>query len=236
MSLKRLRSCLLPSAFGLSLLAACGGPGPDDVTAAVNDYCMGCHNPVDFAGDLSFDQVDPAHVETDPAAWEAVVKKLRTRQMPPQDESRRPDEETYDELVAVLEEALDETAELNPGRPVLRRLNRAEYANAIRDLLGLTIDVSDLLPPDNSAFGFDNIGDLLDVSPALLERYLSAADRISALAVGDLSTPVGAKTYIVPGDQSQALHIEGLPLGTVGGLAVTHNFPVDAEYEFSLEL
>jgi hypothetical protein len=218
------------------LVAACGGPGPEDVTAVVNDYCFGCHNPVDFAGDLSFDRVDAAHVETDPAVWEAVVKKLRTRQMPPQDEPRRPDDETYDELVAVLETALDESAELNPGRPVLRRLNRAEYASAIRDLLGLTIDVSDLLPPDNSAFGFDNIGDLLDVSPALLERYLSAADRISALAVGDLATPVGSKTYIVPGDQSQALHLDGLPLGTVGGLAVTHNFPVDAEYEFSLEL
>jgi hypothetical protein len=224
------------AAVGLTLLAGCGGPGPDEVTTAVNDYCMGCHNPVDFAGDLSFDRVDPAHVEADPAVWEAVVKKLRTRQMPPQDEPRRPDDETYDELVTVLETALDDTAELNPGRPVLRRLNRAEYANAIRDLLGLSIDVSDLLPPDNSAFGFDNIGDLLDVSPALLERYLSAADRISALAVGDLATPVGAKTYIVPGDQSQALHLDGLPLGTVGGLAVTHNFPVDAEYGFSLEL
>jgi hypothetical protein len=237
MKTPKTHSALLPLSWAsIVLLSGCGGPGAQDVTTAVNDYCMGCHNPVDYAGDLSFDRVDPAHVETDPEIWEAVVKKLRTRQMPPSNESRRPDDASYDELVAVLETALDDSAKLNPGRPVLRRLNRAEYANAIRDLLGLSIDVSDLLPPDNSAFGFDNIGDLLDVSPALLERYLSAADRISALAVGDLATPVGAKTYIVPGDQSQALHLEGLPLGTIGGIAVTHNFPVDAEYEFSLEL
>jgi hypothetical protein len=155
--------------------------------------------------------------------------------MPP-DEAPRPDDETYTRLLTAIETALDDSAELNPGRPVLRRLNRAEYANAIRDLLTLEIDVSDLLPPDDSAFGFDNIGDLLGVSPALLERYLAAADRVSALAVGDLATAPGARTYILPGDESQSLHVEGLPLGTVGGIAVTHNFPLDAEYEFQVEL
>jgi len=224
-----------PLAAGTALLAACGGPASDEVATAIDRYCVECHNPVDFTGDFSFDQLDPAHVEAAPAVWETVVRKLRTRQMPPPD-AERPDDDTYDTLVAALESSLDATARINPGRPLLRRLNRAEYANSIRDLLGLEIDVRDLLPADDSAFGFDNVGELLGVSPALLERYLAAADRVSMLAVGDLATPLGSKTYVVPGDQSQNQHLEGLPLGTMGGVAVTHNFPVDAEYEFSLEL
>jgi mono/diheme cytochrome c family protein len=223
----------------LVLLAGCERTNRMDAgerSAAIERYCADCHNPAERAGDLSFDALDPAHVEAAPEVWEAAVRKLRAGMMPPLDAPLRPDARTADALVASLETALDETAVLDPGRPVLRRLNRAEYANAIRDLLDLTIDVSELLPPDDSAFGFDNIGDLLTVSPVLLERYLAAADRVSALAVGDPSTPLGSKTWIVPGDQSQTLHRVGLPLGTVGGLGVTHNFPLDAEYEFSLEL
>ncbi|HUF73143.1 MAG TPA: DUF1592 domain-containing protein [Gammaproteobacteria bacterium] len=230
------RASLATMLSGCLLTVSCGGPGPDDVAAAIDRHCTECHNPIDLSGELSFDGLDPAHVENAPEVWEQVVRKLNTRQMPPKDAASRPDGETYDRLVAALETSLDETAELNPGRPVLRRLNRTEYANAIRDLLGLTVDVAELLPPDDSAFGFDNIGDLLGVSPALLERYLAAADRVSMLAVGDLATPLGSKTYIVPGDQSQNLHLAGLPLGTIGGIAVTHNFPVDAEYELSLGL
>jgi len=231
---------LRASALAASLLvAACGGGGgmsAGEASAALERYCADCHNAVDLAGDLDLERLDPAHVSADPAAWEAVVRKLDARMMPPLDAGRRPDAQTYTALTSWLTSALDETAETNPGRPVLRRLNRAEYANAIRDLLGLEIDVAELLPPDDSAFGFDNIGDLQGVSPALLERYLAAADRVSMLAVGDLATPLGSKTYIVQGDQSQNLHLAGLPLGTIGGIAVTHHFPVDAEYEFSLEL
>ena len=122
-----------------------------------------------------------------------------------------------------------------PGRPIIRRLNRSEYANSIRDLLALDVDVSSLLPPDDSAFGFDNISDLLGTSPALLERYLVAADRVSALAVGAPVAP-GSDTYRIRQDRSQDQHIEGLPLGTVGGLVVNHTFPLDAEYRFSLAL
>jgi hypothetical protein len=218
------------------LSASCGGPGPDEVAAVIDRYCVECHNPVDFSGELSFDGLDPAHVENAPAVWEQVVRKLATRQMPPKDAASRPDDETYDTLVAALEASLDETATVDPGRPALRRLNRTEYANAIRDLLGLEVDVAELLPPDDAAFGFDNIGDLLGVSPALLERYLAAADRVSMQALGDLATPLGSKTWIVPGDQSQNLHLAGLPLGTIGGIAVTHNFPVEAEYELSVGL
>jgi hypothetical protein len=218
-------------------LAGCGRTelSLNQADAEIQRFCTECHNPIDLAGELSFAGLDPLHVGSAPAVWEEVVRKLRTRQMPP-DDAPRPDEETYAGLVAALESALDDSAGLNPGRPVLRRLNRAEYANSIRDLLGLDIDVTDLLPPDDAAFGFDNIGDLLGVSPALIERYLAAADRVSALAVGDPATPAGARTYVLPGDQSQTLHRAGLPLGTVGGIAVTHNFPLDAEYEFQLEL
>ena len=111
--------------------------------------------------------------------------------------------EVYDATASWLETELDQTAQRNPGRPALRRLNRAEYGNAIRDLLDLKVDAESLLLPDDAAFGFDNIGDLLDVSPSLLERYLTAADRVSALAVGDGSTPAGSQTYRSRGDQSQ---------------------------------
>jgi hypothetical protein len=155
--------------------------------------------------------------------------------MPPQGE-QRPDADTYERLATTLETALDVTTEIYPGRPALRRLNRVEYANAIRDLLDLDVDVASLLPPDDSAYGFDNNGDLLVVSPALLERYLSAADRVAALAVGDPRTVAGAQTYTVAGDQSQTQHLNGLPLGTVGGIAVEHNFPLDGEYEIQVAL
>ena len=156
--------------------------------------------------------------------------------MPPQG-MPRPDEASYNALTAWLESELDRAgaAAPNPGRPLIRRLNRAEYANAMRDLLALDIDVSSLVPPDDSAFGFDNNSDLLGTSPALLERYLVAADRVSALAVGAPVSP-GSDTYRIRQDRSQDQHIEGLPLGSVGGLVVNHNFPLDAEYHFSLAL
>ena len=168
--------------------------------------------------------------------WEDVVRKLRTRSMPPQG-MPRPDEASYNALATLLETELDRAgaAAPNPGRPLIRRLNRSEYANAVRDLLALDVDVSSLLPPDDSAFGFDNNSDLLGTSPALLERYLVAADRVSALAVGAPVSP-GSDTYRIRQDRSQDQHIEGLPLGSVGGLVVNHNFPLDAEYHFSLAL
>jgi mono/diheme cytochrome c family protein len=228
----------LPILAALLTLAGCGpgGMDGDEISATVERYCVDCHNSVDLAGELDFEALDGAHVESAPEVWEAAVRKLRSGAMPPQDATVRPDKKTHDDLIASLENQLDATATLDPGLPVLRRLNRSEYRNAIRDLLGLEIDVAELLPPDDAAFGFDNIGDLLGVSPALLERYLAAADRVSALAVGDPDAPLSSKTWILPGDQSQTHHGEGLPLGTVGGLAVTYDFPLDAEYEFSVEL
>jgi Protein of unknown function (DUF1592)/Protein of unknown function (DUF1588)/Protein of unknown function (DUF1587)/Protein of unknown function (DUF1585)/Protein of unknown function (DUF1595) len=170
--------------------------------------------------------------------WEKVLRKLRTGAMPPQG-ARRPDQPTYDGLIAWLEAELDRgaAAHPHPGRPaLLHRLNRAEYTNAIRDLLALDVNVASLLPPDDAAYGFDNIADALGVSPLLLERYLVAADRVSALAIGDTEVSPGSETYRVRQDLSQDQHIEGLPLGTVGGALVRHTFPLDGEYEFQVKL
>ena len=204
--------------------------------APIDRYCVTCHNERTKASGLALDTVDPSHPDAAPEVWERVVRKLRTRTMPPQG-MPRPDEATYSTLVTSLESELDRTAALhpNPGRPQIRRLNRSEYANAVRDLLNLDLDVSALLPPDDAAYGFDNIADMLGTSPALLERYLVAADRVSALAVGAPVSP-GSDTYRVRQDRSQDQHIEGLPFGTVGGLVADHVFPVDAEYKFSLAL
>jgi hypothetical protein len=235
---KSLRAAPLVCAL---LMAACSGSdvpvvrSAADAKATLDRYCADCHNPAEFSGGFSVTDLDPASVHEDPELWENVVRKLRTRTMPPQD-ALRPEPPTYDSFATWLASALDAAAPENPGAPALRRLNRAEYANAIRDLLDLTVDVTGLLPPDDSAFGFDNIGDLLVFSPTLLERYLSAADRVSAMAVGDPTTAVGAQTYMVKGDESQSTHREGLPLGTVGGLAVTHVFPLDGTYELDLGL
>jgi hypothetical protein len=221
------------------LAAGCGPLGgltPERVAAELEDYCAGCHNPIDLDGGFAFENLDPARVDAHADVWESVVRKLRTRTMPPQGATHRPDADTYERLASWLERELDAKAPGAPERSPLRRLNRAEYANAIRELLDLDVDVAELLPPDDSAYGFDNNADLLGVSPALLERYLSAADRVSALAVGDMGTAAAAKTYTVPGDHSQALHLDGLPLGTVGGMVVRHDFPLDAEYEFQVTL
>jgi mono/diheme cytochrome c family protein len=223
-----------------TISAQVGQPGAAAPTAAeagalLKQYCETCHNDRLKTADLALNQLHPAKVQENPDVWERVVRKLRTGTMPPPG-SPRPARAAYDRTVSWLEAELDRTAQPNPGRPALRRLNRAEYGNAIRDLLDLQIDAEALLPPDDSAFGFDNIGDLLDISPALLERYLAAADRISALAVGDPGTAPGSQTYRVRGDQSQAIHLEGLPLGTVGGLTARHNFPLSGEYEIRVTL
>ena len=204
--------------------------------AVLDRYCITCHNQRTKVSDLALEGVDVARPGANGQVWEDVVRKLRTRSMPPQG-MPRPDDAAYNALTMWLETELDRAgaAAPNPGRPLIRRLNRSEYANAVRDLLDLDVDVSSLLPPDDSAFGFDNIGDVLGTSPALLERYLVAADTVSALAVGAPVAP-GSDVYRIRQDRSQDQHIEGLPLGSVGGLVVNHNFPLDGEYRFSLEL
>jgi len=203
----------------------------------VKDYCAGCHNDRLRTGGLSLEGADLRSVPAHPEIWEKVVRKLRLGVMPPQG-ARRPDAAVLETLATSLEQELDAAAvaRTNPGRPALHRLNRAEYANAIRDLLGLEVDVSTLLPPDNAAYGFDNVADALGSSPALLQAYLSAARKISAVAVGDPRASTGSQTYNARQDLSQGHQLDGLPLGTVGGLRAVHTFPVDGEYEFQVRM
>ena len=204
--------------------------------ATLTQYCLTCHNARVKTAGLSLEPLDLGRVADAPDMWERVVRKLRVGAMPPHG-MKRPDTATNDRLIAWLEGELDRTAvKPFPGRPVLRRLNRAEYSNAIRDLLNLDVDVTSLLPPDDSAFGFDNVADAQGSSPALLQAYLAAARKISAVAVGDLRMGVGSDTYTVRQDLSQDIHLEGLPFGTVGGLVARHAFPVDGEYDFQIRL
>ncbi len=203
--------------------------------ATLTQYCVTCHNARVRTGGLAIDELDVANVNRDKDAWEKVVRKLRVSAMPPSG-ARRPDVATSNALITWLEGELDRTGTNHPGRPTLRRLNRAEYANAIRDLLALDVDVRSLLPPDVAAFGFDNVADAQGSSPALLQAYLAAARKISAVAVGDSRIAVGSETYTARQDLSQDVHLDGLPLGTVGGLRATHTFPLDGEYEFQVRL
>ncbi len=234
----------LPLAAGLTLLfielprsaAQSAGSSPSVGShEVIESYCTGCHNAKARAGGLNLqkDLSLPADAET----WEKVVRKLNMRSMPPQG-MPRPTEAEYDAAADYLEQQLDQAAaaDPDPGEPLLHRLNRTEYANVIHDLLGLDVNVEDLLPADDSAFGFDNVASVLGVSPVLLERYLSAADRISGLAVGDPESQPGATTYRNKQDLSQDQHIEGLPFGTVGGMLIHHNFPLDGEYEFQVNI
>jgi hypothetical protein len=178
---------------------------------------------------LDLSTLDIEHAAAGAEIWEKVVRKPRTGSMPPAG-MPRPDEATYDALASSLEHALDAAPPQHAGAPALRRLNRTKYASAVRDLLGLEVDATTLLPPDDISGGFDNNAGALGVSPALLERYLSAAAKIGALAVGD-STLLGpsAQTYMVRGDASQTAHVEGLPLGTRGGVVARHTFPLDGQ-------
>jgi hypothetical protein len=200
-------------------------------------YCAACHNDRLKTAGLSLSALDVNRVSEHPDVWEKVVVKLRARFMPPVGRPR-PDEATYDALVKHLETALDRAAAAapNPGRTDgLQRLNRTEYQNAIRDLLGLDVDVSTLLPKDDASHGFDNVS-LPGLSTTLLERYVSAAQKISRLAVGSPVRFPGATIVVVPPDQTQEEHVDGLPFGTRGGTVVPYNFPRDGEYEIRLRL
>jgi mono/diheme cytochrome c family protein len=219
--------------------------------AVLDKYCVTCHNERAKAGGLMLDKVDLSNISgatpgtafsstTAPSSAEVlekVVRKVRVGMMPPQG-APRPDPETQHALVAWLTTELDRAAQANPnpGRGLIHRLNRAEYANAIRDLLTLDVDTSSMLPPDDSAYGFDNIADALGVSPVLLERYLTAADKITSLATGDPETQPAGQTFRIRQDASQDTHIEGLPVGTEGGILAKTTLPLDGEYDFSIRL
>jgi hypothetical protein len=201
-------------------------------------YCDTCHFGPKARAGVNLESLDLANLDSDGALWEKVLRKLRSREMPPPG-APRPDVTTYEVLVNAIEGERDRLADArpNPGRPTLHRLNREEYANAIRDLLALDIDVSDLLPADDTGYGFDNIGDVLTVSPSLLERYLLAAGKISRQAVGDTAMPASYQTYSLrPGLKQAERMSETMPLGSRGGTAIQHRFPVDGEYEISVGL
>jgi hypothetical protein len=205
----------------------------DDSRAVVQRYCQTCHNARVKAGGLLLDQLDVDRPDREPQAWEKVVRKLRTGMMPPAG-APRPDRATLDRLAASLATAIDRAAAAapNPGAPALHRLNRAEYANAVRDLLDLPVDAAAMLPGDDSSEGFDNIASALGVSPALMQAYVSAAEKISRLAVGDPTTTSEIATYPAPRGLTQAETREGFSSGTRGGFVVDHVFPLEAEYEF----
>jgi cytochrome c551/c552 len=199
----------------------------------IDRYCVTCHNTRLRTGGLALEAMKIADAGREPQAWEKVVRKVRTGMMPPSG-APRPDRATLDRLAEAVENTIDLAAAAtpNPGAPALHRLNRTEYGNAVRDLLDLPIDATALLPGDDSSEGFDNLASVLSVSPALMQAYVTAAAKISRLAVGDPTISADLTTYLAPRGMSQAQHREGLPLGTRGGIVVQHIFPLDAEYEF----
>ena len=206
--------------------------------ALLDRYCVACHNERLQTAGLELDNADVIDIAADPALWEKVVRKLRAGAMPPAPRPR-PDEATYARFIETLETELDAVAvaDPNPGRTeAFHRLNRAEYRNVVRDLLNLDVDVAELLPADDGSYGFDNIAGVLGVSPTLLERYLSAAKKVSRLAVGSPDMPPTALTWHLAADYPQDDRIEGLPFGTRGGIAIPFNFPLDAEYVIRLRL
>jgi mono/diheme cytochrome c family protein len=215
---------------------AATSPGPSTDQALVQKYCVTCHNARAKTGGLSLEGANPADAATHAELWEKVAMKLRGGMMPPQG-MPRPDAATLDAFAGTIEKTIDDRAlrSPDPGHKPVHRLNRTEYGNAIRDLLDLDIDPATLLPADDESHGFDNIAGVLRISPSLLEQYLAAARSISSLAIGT-DTDIVRSDYRVPPDDGQEDHVEGLPLGTRGGLLFKHNFPQDAEYEFSIKL
>jgi hypothetical protein len=206
--------------------------------ALLDKYCVTCHNQRVKTAGLALDTADLGNIAAQSDIWEKVIRKVRAGMMPPAS-AAQPEKTQLDALSTLLETSLDKwsAAHPNPGRPTLHRLNRAEYGNAIRDLFALdAVDITQLLPPDPEAYGFDNIADSLGTSPALMERYLSVAWKVTRMAIGDTKIPTTTETFRARMDLTQRDHIEGLPLGTRGGMVVQYNFPVDAEYEIRPKL
>ena len=211
--------------------------------AFLDIYCAGCHNPRMKSGDLTLDVLDPSTPGAHPAVWEKVLRKIRTKAMPPPS-ARQPDRQVAEVFVTSIERVLDDAARASPdpGRtPAVRRLNRTEYRNAVRDLLALDafpkeMDITLLLPADDIGEGFDNMADALFVSPTLMERYLGAARKISRLAIADAAIPRMIDTYQMSGQLPQDVHVAELPFGTRGGVLIRRTFPVDGLYTFALQV
>src|SRR5262245_32326695 len=230
---------------GAPRIQAEGAAGASDVSATsvramLDRYCVACHNPKSRTGNLTLDAVDPADIGSNPDVWEKVLRKLSLGMMPPTGRPR-PDHDTYAAVTTWLETALDRAAATHgpqPGRTAsFHRLNRAEYANAVRDLLALHVKVTDLLPLEPAVAGFDNIAESLSLSPSLMERFLSVARKVSQLAVGArASVPVIETFRIGDGAAQNGALIDDLPLGSAGGMIVRHYFPADGEYQITVRL
>lgn len=232
--------------YGLAAFGFQGSTPPTPAGQLVNKYCVACHNQKLMTAGLALDRADSANPSNSAEAWEKVIVKLRSRAMPPPG-IPRPDNATYDSVAGWLETEIDRAAaaHVNPGRTAtLHRLNRAEYANAVRDLVAVEVDAPAMLPPDEQAFGFENNAEALSIPPALLDRYVSAAAFIARRAVGDPNIPPAFVRYGAlknsANDQTYLQQTERLgedfPLGTKGGVAARHYFPVDGEYVFKLRL
>jgi mono/diheme cytochrome c family protein len=238
----RLRPGLVCAALAAAALAAPPALAQQDAALSaqagehwslLEEHCFTCHNFEDWAGGVAFDVLSPETIAEDAETWEAAVRKLRGRLMPPPGEPR-PDNARIDAFVGWMEASLDQAAAAHPhpGRVALHRLNRKEYANAVRDLLALALDPAELLPADDISDGFDNVANVLQVSPSFLDQYVAAARAVAVQAVGNPEPRAGSRSYVVPQDAEgkQTLHVDGLPLGTRGGMAVEHYFPADGEY------
>ncbi len=231
--------------FAISAIAA-NAATENPARELVNKYCVSCHNAKLKTGGLALDRIDAENPYNSQETWEKVIVKLRSRAMPPPKLSR-PDNATYDTVAAYLESEIDRAAaaHVNPGRAAsLHRLNRAEYANAVRDLIAVDVDAQAMLPPDEQAFGFENNAEALSMQPALLDRYVSAASAIARRAVGDSTIPPAFVRYgALKGSANDQTYLrqtdrlgEDFPLGSKGGVAARHYFPVDGEYVIKLRL
>lgn len=229
-------------AAGAGITAAAGaaqGQSTPDARLAeqwplFEELCMECHSFDEFRGGLALEGLQPQDVHDNPAVFEQVLRKLKIRAMPPRSQPQ-PEQQARAALIAALETTLDAAAAANPyaGTTSIHRLNRAEYENAIRDLLGVDVDLTELLPSDGGDFGFDNIAELLRTSPMLLDRYMTVGLRVADLALGNTEAALSVTTYPIPFDTTQDKHLAGMPIGTRGGVATTHYFPADGEYVFS---
>ena len=223
---------------GLAFVTAMSSGQSDRMTTEsqrvlIDRYCAGCHNEGTPSGGFSWTELEPAHIEQNAEMAERVIRKVRSGMMPPAG-APRPELATLRAFASAIEGRIDQAAANRPHieSPELHRVNRLEYRNSVRELLGIDVDVSLLLPPDPRSGGFDNMSDALTVTPALMGAYLRAAGKISSLAVGDPQVSASVSYYRVPKVVNQTRHVEGTPFGTRGGIAVTHNFPADAEYTF----
>jgi hypothetical protein len=220
---------------GPALAADAKVPMPEQNWHFIDTYCSGCHNATDWAGGAAFETLDKSDVAPDAKLWEEAVRKLRGNLMPPPGE-KQPEQASRKAFMASLETTLDQSsaADVNPGTVVLHRLNRPEYAIAIHELLDLDIDADSLLPRDDSSAGFDNVAEVLKITPSFLEQYMAAARQVSVEAMGNPSARTQSTMYSGSQAAQQNMYMPGMPLGTRGGMLIQHTFPVDGDYEMTV--